>query len=98
MSKNDQRDIPDAAIEDQNSLEIVRVWVAKKGMHVSLRAGLWDDPAHYGVMLADLAGHIANSFAQSAGYDRGQALPRIKAGLGAEFKSPTDTPTGQIQK
>ena len=96
MSKNDQLDIPNAAIEDPNSLEVVRAWVARKGLHVSLRAGLWNDPAHYGVMLADLAGHIANSFAQSAGYDRTQALARIKAGLDAEFRSPTDTPTGQI--
>ena len=98
VSKDDQLDIPDTAVEDPNSFEIIRVWVAKKGQHVSLKPGLWDDPAYYGVMLADLAGHIANSYTQTAGYDRAKTLMRVKAGFDAEFKSPTDTPTGRITR
>jgi hypothetical protein len=38
-----QLDVPDTAIEDSNSSEIIRIWIAKKGQHVSLMSGLRDD-------------------------------------------------------
>ena len=81
MAKYNELPIPDAAKKDRQAFELVRVWVANKGQHVSLRAGAWDDPAFYGIMLADLAGHIANAYEQDAGLDRLKTLQRIKASL-----------------
>ena len=86
-------DIPDAARVDRKSLEILRVWVNSNGQHVSLRTRVWDDPSAWGLMLADLAGHIANAYEQE-GYDREEVLGRIIAGLEAELDSPTDLPAG----
>lgn len=82
--------IPDAAKRDPNSLELLRVWVADKGQHVSLKAGVWEDPAAWGIMLSDLMQHIANSYQQAQGLDKSTTLQRIKAGLDAELSSPTD--------
>ncbi len=62
MSENDQLLIPSTAETDPDSFEVLRVWVANKAQHVSLRVGIWDDPMAWGIMLADLAGHIANSY------------------------------------
>jgi hypothetical protein len=59
MAQNDQLLIPEAAKRDQKSFELIRVWVAENSQHVSLRAGVWKDPA-WGIMLADLARHIAS--------------------------------------
>jgi hypothetical protein len=96
MADCDQLLIPDAAKEDPKSFELLRVWVANKGQHVSLRTGVWSDPAAWGIMLADLARHVANSFQQDAGLDRLKTLQRIKAVLDTELASPTGEPSGQI--
>ena len=96
MNENDQLQIPDAAKHDSKSFELLRVWVANKGQHVRLRTGVWKDPAAWGVMLSDLMRHIANSYYQDQGLDRVKTLERIKAGINAELKSPTDRPSGSV--
>jgi len=98
MPDIDQLLIPDAAKTDPKSFELLRVWVANKGQHVSLRAGVWNDPAAWGIMLADLAKHIANSYQQDERLNRLDALHRIKAAFDAEWASPTDEPSGQIPR
>ncbi|HEY1773910.1 MAG TPA: DUF5076 domain-containing protein [Gammaproteobacteria bacterium] len=90
MSSQDQLIIPDSASNDSNSYEVLRVWIAHKGQHVSIRGGMWDDPAAWGILLADLARHIANSYQQDKRMDSGRALSRIKSGFDAEIESPTD--------
>jgi len=94
MSKSDELPIPDAARRDANSFELLRVWIANKGQHVTLRTGAWEDPAAWGVMLSDLMHHIANSYKQDRGRELSATLERIKAGLDAELSSATDCPTG----
>ena len=94
MGDNHQLSIPEAARKDRQSLELVRVWLAGEQQHVSIRGGVWDDPAAWGIMLADLARHVANSY-QDKGFDRTKTLRRIQAALDAELTSPTDEPSGQ---
>lgn len=96
MASTDQLVIPDAAKDDSHSFELLRVWVANKGQHVSLRAGVWNDPAAWGIMLADLARHVANAYQQDAGLDHSKTLRRIKNALDVELASPTDEPSGQV--
>lgn len=69
MPQTDQLLIPDAAKRDPKSLELLRVWIADNNQHVSLRTGVWDDPAEWGLMLADLARHIVNTYEQDAALD-----------------------------
>jgi hypothetical protein len=88
--------IPEAARKDRDAQEILRVWLAGGNQHVSVSVGVWDDPAAWGLMLADLARHVANSYQQNRGLDRAKTLERIKAALDAELSSPTDEPSGQI--
>jgi len=64
--------------------------------HVSLRVSAWDDPGTWGIMLADLARHVARAYAQDKGLDQAETLNRIHAVLAAKIKSPTDDPTGTI--
>jgi|SRR5579864_352126 len=96
MAAKDQMPIPDAATTDSNLVEMLRVWIAHQGQHVSLRTDVWDDPAYWGVMLADLAGHIANAYHQQTGADREEILERVRAYMDAEFDRPTDEPEGKI--
>ena len=95
MAQKDQLAIPGVAARDPKSFEILRVWVADHNQQVSLRAGVWEDPAAWGLMLADLARHIVNTYEPATAADREQILNRIKLGFEAELQSPTDIPTGQ---
>ncbi|MFI5001823.1 MAG: DUF5076 domain-containing protein [Reyranellales bacterium] len=88
--------IPDPAQKDPKSLEVVRAWIADGGLHVSLRPDVWSDVGTWGILLADLARHVANSFEQQKGLDRATTLKRIKALVDAELSSPTDEPSGRI--
>ena len=96
MSAKDQLPIPDAARKDPRSLEVARVWVANEAQHASLNVGAWKDPFAWGILLADLAGHVANAYAQADGLDKEETLRRIRRGFDAELNSPTDTPKGSI--
>ncbi|HVU89376.1 MAG TPA: DUF5076 domain-containing protein [Pirellulales bacterium] len=88
--------IPPAAINDANSRELIRVWAAGGQQHVSLAADAWEDPAVWGIVLADLARHAAEAYRQTKGLDPEKTAARIKALLDAEWSKPTDEPTGNI--
>lgn len=95
MSRINELQIPDAAERDPHSFELLRVWVANKSQHVTLKVGVWQDPAAWGVMLCDLIQHIANAYQQDQGLDRTATLRRIIEGLDAELSSPTARPSGE---
>ncbi len=88
--------IPPAACVDPKALEILRVWAAEGGQHVTMATGLWDDPAMWGLMLVDLAKHVAAAYAHIEGRDRERVLARIREGFDAEWDDPTDRPRGQV--
>jgi Domain of unknown function (DUF5076) len=96
MPHTDQLLIPDAAKSDPQSFELLRVWIANRGQQVSLRAGVWNDPAAWGIMLADLARHVVNSYEQDQAMDRSKTLQRIRAAFDAELSTATDNPTGKL--
>lgn len=96
MAQSDQLRIPDSARTDSKSFELLRVWVAHQDQHISLRVGVWEDPGAWGMMLADLARHIANSFKQVDHRDPVQALEEIRAGFDAEIQSSAEPIQGEI--
>ncbi len=59
MGSEKSLSIPPVAQRDKASFEVLRVWIAEQGQHVSIRSGAWDDPFAWGIVLADLARHIA---------------------------------------
>ncbi len=88
--------VPAAACRDVNSVEVLRVWIAGQGLHVSLLAGAWEDPETWGILLADLARHIVNAYGQEALLDPADTLLRIRTLFDAELDSPTDFSKGSI--
>lgn len=96
MSEADVLAVPEPARRDARSFEVLRVWLADGNQHVSLRAGVWEDPAAWGLMLADLARHIANAYEQEQRLTKAAVLERIKMGLDAELSKPTDYPKGRV--
>lgn len=98
MSQKDQLAIPAAASRDPRSLEVLRVWIADGDQHVALAFGMWEEPAAWGVLLADLARHIAEAHAQQdENVDVEDFLEQIRSGLEAELDGPTDEISGNVQ-
>jgi hypothetical protein len=89
--------IPPAAEDDPKAFEILRVWGAHGEQHVSIFWDLWDDPATWGIMLADLAGHVANAFHQERSLEPAESLKTIQAMFNKEMGTPTDSPRGKVQ-
>lgn len=81
--------MPPAARTDVQSFEVARLWIADGGPRVALRADVWDDPAAWGLLLADMARHIAIAYQQSGGHDVADALERVLVGFRTEFESQT---------
>ena len=88
---------PPAIARDKAAFELLRVWVAEQGQHVSLRSGAWEDPFAWGIVLADLARHIVQAEALARkGTDKEVFLQRLLEGFQAEIESPTDDAEGEL--
>jgi hypothetical protein len=48
------------------------------------------DVAAWGILLADIARHVANAYRVELGIDPANVLERIRQGFDAEWKDPTD--------
>ena len=90
--------IPPDAAQDVLAIELLRVWASSGKQHVSLATGLWDDPASWGIMLVDLARHVANAYNESKKMNYQEVLNRIKEGLDSEWEDQTDEPIGEIME
>ncbi|HEV2646186.1 MAG TPA: DUF5076 domain-containing protein [Acidobacteriaceae bacterium] len=97
MPSSKPLEIPAAATRDPGSFEVLRVWIAEQGQHVSIRSGAWEDPFAWGIVLADLARHIA--LAQqlhTPTTDIEAFVERLLEGFHAEIENPTDEPEGEV--
>jgi hypothetical protein len=92
-----QLPVPAAARAHTRAVELLRVWAAQGKQHVSLVTNLWDDPACWGIMLVDLAKHVAAAYQQATGRDFAAVLQSIREGFDAEWESATAEPTGGLQ-
>ena len=88
--------VPPAAQRDKASFEVLRVWIAEQGQHVSIRSGAWEDPFAWGIVLADLARHVAHAHELQEGTDGKVFLKRLLEGFQAEIENPTDEPEGEV--
>jgi len=91
-----QLPIPDVARADPRANEVLSVWVAAGSQHISLNPHIWNDPAAWGLLLVDLARHVANAYDQSGRMDSAAALTRIRQGFDAEWTFPTDHASGGL--
>jgi hypothetical protein len=88
--------IPPPAQADPNARELVRVWAAGGAQHVSLAASAWKAPGSWGVVLVDLARHLARAYEQRGECDADTALAEIRAMFDAEWANRTSKVTGGL--
>jgi hypothetical protein len=87
VGQEKQLAIPKVAAGDGASFELLRVWVAQQAQQITLRAGVWEDPSAWGVMLADLARSIVKIHAeQDAELDTEAFLAALLEGFDTEIE------------
>jgi Domain of unknown function (DUF5076) len=80
--------IPPAALE-QGGVEVLRAVIIDGGLHVSLRRA-FDDPEAWGMLIADVARHIARIYATEKNMGEEETLARVRAIFEAEMDAPSD--------
>lgn len=80
-------DVPPSVKDSPTAVEVLRVW-AEPGQPQRFAANgpVWDDPAAWGLLLADIARFVAGMYSSEDGTPVEQTLDRIFAGLKAEFE------------
>jgi len=78
---------PDA--QELGGDEILRAFIVDRGLSVSIQRA-FDEPSTWGVLLVDLARHVARIFSREAGLTEAEALRQIRAMFDAEWSRPTD--------
>jgi hypothetical protein len=81
-------DLPPIAVSHPKSVEILRAWADPDGPQQVTLITQWEDPGIWGLMLVDIARHLAHAYARQ-GVDHGLALARIKELIDAEWSGPT---------
>lgn len=96
-----ERPIPPAALGDEDSVEMLRVWIAKHQLHCSIKIGMYrdmniDEEVAWGTILADAARHIAMALHSGFGQDEQETLAKIREKFNAELAAPSSDATGEF--
>ena len=83
--------IPPTALE-QGGVEVVRAAIVNGALHISLRRA-FDDPEAWGMLIADIARHIARIYAKESAMSEETVLERVRAIFESEMDAPSDPGT-----
>jgi hypothetical protein len=89
--------VPSEVERDAKAREVLRAWVANGGLTCSLRPDTWGDPSAWGIVLADVARHVANAVRDLNGEEPTATTAKILAVFNAELSEPTGEPSGRFQ-
>lgn len=98
--------IPEGIKDDPNAMEMIRVWIGNKDIHLSMLLGMWEDASDndidereaWGELLADLIRHIANGLTQSHDYNIDASERKIAHALLTHLGYGANTIVGEIKK
>lgn len=77
-------------MKNNESIEIVKILLSHDKQEFILKSDVWEDPAAWGILLVDLAKHIAISYSQANNLDSKKVLQRIRNGFDIEWESPSE--------
>jgi hypothetical protein len=96
--KTNELPIPPSARSDNKAVELIRAWAAHGGLHCSLSVDNWSENERvgWGILLTDVARHVANALHEQKKLDRDETLKEIRRVFNAELDSPTAEPSGKF--
>lgn len=78
---------PDA--QELGGAEVLRAFVVNQGLSVSMQRA-FETPSIWGLLLVDVARHVARIFAKETDMTEDEALQEIRKWFDAEWDRPTD--------
>ena len=78
------------------STEVLRAWIVDGGLVCSLLPTAWPDSSTWGILLADVARHVADGVQETDGTCHEDTLRRIWHIFNTELGFPTDSPSGRL--
>src|SRR4051812_25046066 len=87
--------IPPKAVADDQSIEMIRAWIASGKLHCALNIGLWEsmpeveEDVQWGRMLADIVQWVAAAIQEQRGVAKAETISRLLRALLAELEEPT---------
>lgn len=99
----DERMIPEAALRDSNSVELIRVWIAENQMHCSMKIGMYQETTNipetraWGIILADITRHLSNALENSYQLSKSEVIEEIRESFAKELSQPTSEAQGDFQ-
>ena len=97
-----ERQIPEAALRDKDSVEMLRVWIAERKLHCSMKVGMYQEGMKmseeraWGIILADVARHLANALQEAYSKDPRDTVARIREAFAKELDAPTSKAEGDF--
>lgn len=97
-----QRPIPEAALRDEDAVEMLRVWIAERGLHCSIKVGMYRETMNiseekaWGVILADIAKHVANALESGWSSSSAESLQKIQDSFIKELGRSTSDAKGDF--
>ena len=90
--------IPPSARSDKKAQEMIRAWAAHQGLHCSLSVDNWgeNECIGWGILLTDVARHVADALHKQKGWDQAHVLGEIRRVFNAELDNPTADPHGKF--
>jgi hypothetical protein len=91
--------IPSNAISDRNARELIRAWAAHGGLVCSLNPGAWPEdkaPIAWGILLSDIARHVADALHQAHGLDTAAVLTQLRSVFDSELTRPSAKTKGKF--
>jgi uncharacterized protein DUF5076 len=89
--------VPPGISSDPKARELARVWAAHGEQHVTLDVEAWgNDAGNWGILLVDLARHVARAHHELYGTPEHDSLTRIRELFDAEWERPTDPGRGSV--
>jgi hypothetical protein len=88
--------VPPDVHGDPEAAEVLRAWLAHGDLHCSLKPTIWEDAGHWGLLLADVARHVAHALEQK-GQDPEEVLERIRDAFDTAMDDLSEAPDGGFQ-
>ena len=99
-----QLPIPEPAIRDEDAVEMLRVWIAERKLHCSMKIGMHQESMNipeekaWGTILADAARHLANAMGSRYSTDAAESLRKIRDVFIDELEDPSSDAEGDFVK
>ena len=95
--------IPPAAQRDPDAREMLRAWIAERGLHCTVHIGMWEgqkstirEERAWGILLSDVVRHIANAMHERYGDPVERTKAEVVRAILEELEMPSSEAKGHF--